>query len=296
MLARDNFLPRQLANIGDRLSYSNGIVLLAAAACVLIYMFGGIVNNLLNLYAIGVFTSFTIAQVGMVRLWLRERGPGWQGKLFFNALGAAATGVVTAIIAVSKFDDGDVISSHFHFGKYQPHYGTWLVVVLVPLMVAMFLKVSRHYEDLRRELSLDQALPAEPAANVVLVLVPRLHRGILDALNYARLVSQDVRAIYIETNPDATPALKRDWEQWAGAIPLVIMESPFRSLIGPLMRYIDAVQRERTDDVVTIILPELVSRKWWHRLLHNQAGPLIRFALAHRRDVIVTNVRYFLEH
>jgi len=131
---------------------------------------------------------------------------------------------------------------------------------------------------------------------VVLVLVPRLHRGIIDALNYARLVSADVRAIYIETNPDATPGLKRDWEHWAGTIPLVIMESPFRSLIGPLMRYIDAVQRERTDDVITIVLPELVSRKWWHQLLHNQAGPLIRFALAHRRDVIVTNVRYFLEH
>ena len=135
MLARDNFLPRQLANIGDRLSYSNGIVLLAAAACVLIYIFQGIVNNLLNLYAIGVFTSFTIAQIGMVRHWLRERERGWQGKLFFNALGAAATGVVTAIIAVSKFDDGDVISPTSTSASYQPHYGTWLVVVLVPLMV-----------------------------------------------------------------------------------------------------------------------------------------------------------------
>ena len=294
MLARDNFLPRQLANVGDRLSYSNGILILAAAACALIYVFKGIVDDLLSLYAIGVFTSFTLAQIGMVRHWLRERRPGWQVSMGINALGAAATGAVTLIIGISKFADGKPIG--FHVGPYQPHYGAWLVIVLVPLMVATFLKIHHHYDDLRRELSLDQPLPAEAAANVVLVLVPRLHRGILDALNYARLVSEDVRAVYIETNPDATSGLKRDWEHWAGAIPLVIMESPYRSLIGPLMRYIDAVQRERTDDVVTIILPELVSRKWWHRLLHNQAGPLIRFALAHRRDVIVTNVRYFLEH
>ena len=294
MLARDSFLPRQLANVGDRLSYSNGIILLSAAACALIYVFKGIVDDLLSLYAIGVFTSFTLAQIGMVRHWLRERHTGWQGSMVVNALGALATGAVTGIIGVSKFADGKPIG--FHLGKYEPHYGAWLVIVLVPLMVAMFLKIHRHYDDLRRELSLDQPLPPRAADNVVLVLVPRLHRGILDALNYARLVSQDVRAVYIETNPDNTPDLKRDWEHWAGAIPLVIMESQYRSLIGPLMRYIDAVQRERTDDVVTIILPELVSRKWWHRLLHNQAGPLIRFALAHRRDVIVTNVRYFLEH
>ncbi len=294
MLARDSFLPRQLANVGDRLSYSNGILLLAAAACALIYVFQGIVDDLLSLYAIGVFTSFTLAQIGMVRHWLRQRHPGWQGSMVVNALGALATGTVTLIIGVSKFADGKPIG--FHVGSYEPHYGAWLVIVLVPLMVATFLKIHRHYDDLHRELSLDQPLPTRAAANVVLVLVPRLHRGILDALNYARLVSEDVRAVYIETNPDNTPELKRDWEHWAGPIPLVIMESQYRSLIGPLMRYIDAVQRERTDDVVTIILPELVSRKWWHRLLHNQAGPLIRFTLAHRRDVIVTNVRYFLEH
>ena len=294
MLARDSFLPRQLGNVGDRLSFSNGIIVLAVAACVLIYIFKGIVDDLLSLYAIGVFTSFTLAQIGMVRHWLRERESGWQGKMIVNGLGALATGAVTAIIAVSKFADGKPIG--FHVGPYAPHYGAWIVIVLVPLMVATFLKINRHYAEMQMELSLDQPLPLRPQDNVVLVLVPRLHRGVLDALNYARLVSEDVRAVCIETNPDNTPALKRDWEHWAGNIPLVIMESPYRSLIGPLMRYIDAVQRERTDDIVTIIVPELVSRKWWHRLLHNQAGPLIRFALAHRRDVIVTNVRYFLEH
>lgn len=297
MLARDNFLPRQLANIGDRLAYSNGILLLALAAALLIVIFHGIVNNLLNLYAIGVFTSFTLAQYGMVRRWLRTRERGWQNALFYNTLGALATGAVTLIIAVSKFDDGDVIFPGIRFfGRYQPHYGTWLVLVLEPILVMLFLTVHRHYTEMREELALERRPPAMPSRNVVLVLVPRLHRGIVSALNYARLVGGDVRAVYIETNPAATADLKRDWHQWGGDIPLLIMESPYRSLIGPLMRYIDAVQKERADDVVTVIVPELVSRKWWHLLLHNQYAPLLRLAVAARRDVVLTNVRYFLEH
>ena len=206
-------MPRQLANIGDRLAYSNGIILLALAAAALIYIFHGVVNNLLNLYAIGVFTSFTIAQFGMVRRWLRTRERGWQHSLFFNALGAVATGLVTLIIAVSKFDDGDVISPAFHFGRYQPHYGTWLVLVLEPLMVMAFLKINRHYTEMSKELALRGRAMPEPSRNVVLVLVPRLHRGIVNALNYARLISDDARAICIETDPSRTPDLKREWEE-----------------------------------------------------------------------------------
>jgi len=300
MLARDGFMPRQLANVGDRLSFSNGIIFLALAAAALVWVFKGIVDSLLSLYAIGVFTSFTLAQIGMVLRWLRLRGPGWQMSLVTNALGALATGVVTVIIGVSKFADGEVISPHFYIpvgGGHvvHPHYGAWLVIVLVPIMVWAFLKVSRHYIDLSDDLTLDEFKPFVPSKNVVLVLVPRLHRGIVDALNYARLTSDDVRAVYMEINPVTTASLKAHWEEWAGDIPLVIIESPYRSLIGPLISYIDAVQQERGDDVVTVVLPELITRKWWHKLLHNQAGPLLRIMLATRRDVILTSVRYFLE-
>ena len=291
MLARDSFLPRQLANIGDRLSYSNGILLLSVAAIILILVFHGIVSNLLNLYAIGVFTSFTIAQYGMVRRWLRTREKGWQASLFFNALGAVATGIVTGIIAVSKFDDGDKIVPFLPL-----KYGTWIVLVLMPLMVVFFLRIHRHYKEMSEELSLDNLDMSAPKHNTVLVLLPRMHRGIVEALNYARLTSDDVRAVYIETDPERTPMLKKNWQAYGSDIPLVIMESPYRSLVGPLLRYIDAVQKERTDDVITIVLPELVSHKLWHALLHNQAGPLLKLALLNRRDVIVTNVRYFLEH
>ena len=296
MLAKDNFLPRQLANIGDRLSYANGIVLLCIAACALIWVFHGIVDALLSLYAIGVFTSFTLAQIGMVRRWWRQRNPGWQASLAVNALGALATGAVTVIIGISKFADGDIINPYFHFGKYEPHYGAWLVIVLVPVMVVMFLRVHRHYEEISQELALERLEVVTPRHNTVLVLVSRVHRGIVEALNYARLTSDDVRAVYIETDPGKTAAMKASWNAHVSDIPLVIMESPYRSLVGPLLRYIDAVQKDRSDDVVTVILPELVSRKLWHTLLHNQAGPLLKLALLNRRDVIVTNVRYFLEH
>lgn len=296
MLARDSFMPRQLANIGDRLSYSNGIILLSIAAIALVVIFKGIVDALLSLYAIGVFTSFTLAQIGMVRHWLRERHRGWQTSLFFNAFGALATGAVTAIIAVSKFADGDRMG--FAVGPYHPRYGAWIVIVLVPLMVTLFLHIHKHYKEMSEELSLDNAEMnlVAPRHNTVLVLLPRMHRGIIEALNYARLTSDDVRAVYIETDPERTPLLKKNWQAYGTDIPLVIMESPYRSLVGPLLRYIDAVQKERSDDVVTIVLPELVSRKLWHALLHNQAGPLLKLALLNRRDVIVTNVRYFLEH
>jgi amino acid transporter len=297
MMARDSFLPRQLANIGDRLSYSNGIVILALVASALIIIFHGLVDALLPMYAIGVFIGFTLAQTGMVRRWLRLRTKGWQTSLFFNALGAVATGIVVLIIAISKFATGDPISPYFQFGPLQPHYGVWIVLLLVPLMVMFFLRIYRHYEGLKVELSLDNMESVAPTHNTVLVLVPRMHRGIIEALNYARLTSDDVRAVYIETDPDRTPRLKKDWQAHVAAdIPLVIMESPYRSLIGPLLRYIDAAQKERSDDIVTIVLPELVSRKLWHTLLHNQAGTLLKLALLNRRDVIVTNVRYFLQH
>ena len=305
MLARDSYMPRQLANIGDRLAFSNGIVVLSLAAMFLVHIFHGIVDALLSLYAIGVFMSFTLAQIGMVRRWQTGRESGWMGKLIINAIGALATGAVTLIIGYSKFADGDVISHHLRvpaitvgsatIGPFSPHYGAWLVIVIVPIMVAMFLKIHRHYDTMRSELALDRVPPIHPDKNTVLVLVPRVHRGVVDALAYSRLVGKDVRGVHVEVDPNGTPALKRDWEEWAPDIPLLILESPFRSLVTPILEYIKAVQDEREDDFVTVIVPELVPRKWWQRALHNQAGPLLRTALAGREDVVVTNVRYFLE-
>lgn len=217
------------------------------------------------------------------------------GTATVNALGAVATGIVAVIIAVSKFTSGLPISERLHIGPYVPHYGAWLVVVLIPMLVAMFGEIGRHYRDMAQELSLDGYARTPRSCNVVLVLVPRLHRGIVEALDYAQNLSDDVRAIYIETNPATTRGLKADWDKWAGDIPLLILESPYRSLLGPLLRYIEAVQKERDDDIITVIVPELASAKWWHWVLHNQTAPILKLALLGRRDVVVTNVRYFLK-
>jgi len=295
MMARDGYLPRQLANLGDRLAFNNGIVILAVVATFLILVFHGRVDALLPMYAIGVFIGFTLAQTGMVVRWLKSRSKGWQSGIIINGLGALSTGVVSVIIGWSKFDNGDIISPYFKIGRYHPHYGTWIVLVLVPLFVATFYKIHKHYIDLKEDLSLARGWAPMPSHNTVLLLVPRLHRGMMEALNYARLISQDIRAVHIETNPENTGRLKQDWEPHAPDVPLLIIESPFRSLVGPLLRYIEVVQTERRDDVVTVVVPELVSRRWWHRLLHNQAGPILRFALFNRKDVVIVNVRYFLE-
>lgn len=333
MLARDRFLPRQLASVGDRLVYANGIFVLAVVSAILLVIFRGNVYELIPLYAVGVFTSFTLAQAGMVRHWLHDKRPGWQYSIFLNGLGAVATALVAIIFVVSKWASGVVISQsiriwtdgvwqwhagefhHWSFRAYRqwqhahpgqalpgftigpgltPHYGAWLVAVLIPLLVMMFRKIELHYQDVRRQLSLQNYHPRMPARHVVLVLIPGLNRGVVDALHYASMISSDCRAVYVEIDEAITPRLKENWEKWSDDIPLLILASPFRSLIGPVRRYIDAVQRERSDDVVTVVLPEFVSTKWWHAILHNQAGLLLKLSLLNRPGIVVTNVRYFL--
>ncbi|HEY3330500.1 MAG TPA: APC family permease [Capsulimonadaceae bacterium] len=303
MMARDGYLPRQLAAIGDRLAYSNGILVLAVVASLLIVAFKGRVEALLPMYAIGVFIGFTLAQTGMVIRWNKLRTKGWETSIAINAVGALSTGAVSVIIGVSKFANGQLINKHLVFGPVtiaghvigpcSPHYGTWIVLVLVPILVTIFSRIHRHYVDTAVELALDKYEVFEPTHNTVLVLVSRLHRGVAQAVAVAKMMGKDVRGVCIEIDPADTPGLKEAWEEREPDIPLVIMQSPYRSLIGPLLRYIDAVQHDRANDVVTVVVPELVSRKWWHRLLHNQTGPLLRFALSNRRDVVVTTVRYF---
>lgn len=279
ILSRDRYMPRQLSNQGDKLVFSNGIVLLAILAMGLIVAFHGSVDRLIPLYAVGVFTAFTLSQAGMVRHWLKVRGPGWIVKCTVNGLGAACTAIVLGVIATEKF-----------------HEGAWIVIILVSILVAMFTSIRRHYEFVRRSLSIADGAPTRPRkANTVLVLVPSLHRGIFPALDYARGISPDCRAIHIEIDPNEVRRLIADWERNVGDdVPLVILPSPYRSLIGPLMAYLDEVQRERPDHVVTVVLPEFVSTKWWHSLLHNANGPLLKLYLSQRPGVVLTNVRYFL--
>jgi amino acid transporter len=277
-LARDRFIPRQFATQGDRLVFSNGIVILAGLACVLVVVFQGDTQELLPLYAIGVFISFTVSQSGMVRRWLRLKEEGWAWRIWFSLVGAIVTGIVLVTLAVTKFIEG-----------------AWIVVLLIPALVIIFLIVHHHYETVAAQLSLEGMAPPPPMDGTILVLVGDLHRGVVQALQYAQSLSPTAKAVYVETDPERTRRLEERWGKWGMGIPLVVLNSPYRSLLGPLMDYIDQLQRQRGEHhVVTIVLPEFIPAKWWQQLLHNQTALLIKGQLLFRKNVVVTDVPYHL--
>lgn len=281
ILARDRFMPKQLTNLGDKLVFNNGIFMLGIFAALLIIVKKGSVDALIPLYALGVFTAFTLSQSGMVVHWwkLKDEDKAWQRKAVINGVGAAATFVVLLDIAYEKFTEG-----------------AWIVIVLIVLLVFLFMGIHRHYASVAQQLKMSNyASPKTPFKNTVLVLVPALHRGVMPALEYARSLSEDCRAVYIETDEEKTKLLKTRWEEWAIEIPLVILNSPYRSLITPIMQYLDAVQVEKRNHLVTVVVPEYVPIHWWDYLLHGNSGTLIKLALLARKDVVVANVRYYLQ-
>jgi len=277
IMARDRFLPRQLYNVGDRLVFSNGILLLATLAAILIVAFRGEVNALIPLYAIGVFMSFTLSQAGMVRHTMRLRERGWRRRAIVSAIGATVTAIVVIVQALTKFSEG-----------------AWVVLILIPTLVLVFLRVNDHYVQLGNQLRLTPEDTFEPTHNTVVVLTPSLHRGVLPALEFAKTLSSDVRAVHIDTDPTDAGLLEQRWPVWGGGLPLIILESPYRSLVGPLLEYLDEVKKEREEHMIVVVVPEFVSPKWWHRLLHNQSGLLLKFVLMFRPGIITTNVRYYL--
>ena len=282
LLAKDRFLPRQLASLGDRLVFSNGILGLSFAAVLLIFWFHGDTHRLIPLYAVGVFLSFTLSQVGMVVHHLREREKGWIRSLAFNVVGAITTFVVLIVIASTKF-----------------FLGAWMVVLFIPILVFIFLRIHKHYVAIGNELTLiHQEVPKqlEPVYHTVIVPISGVHRGVIDALRYALTIGNDVRACYVEIDSSATEKVKADWQKWAHEIPFVILKSPYRSVITPVLEYIDDVERTTHGDMITVIIPEFVTKKWWHQILHNQTALMIRTALMFRKGKVVTSVRYHLRN
>jgi amino acid transporter len=276
-LASDRFIPRQFANQGDRLVFSNGIIILAGFAILLLVVFQGETHALIPLYAVGVFISFTLSQSGMVRRWLVLREAGWWWRVWISGIGAVVTGIVMLTIAATKFS-----------------HGAWIVVLLIPTLVAVFVVVHRHYDDVALQLSLEDIDQLPPVQNTVLVLVGDLHRGVLRAVRYAQSLSANAKAVYVEIDPERTRRLEERWGRWGMGLPLVVLTSPYRSLLGPLIDYIDRLQARDPDRIVTIILPEFVPARWWQQILHNQTALLIKGALLFRRNVVVTDVPYLL--
>ncbi|MEK6580580.1 MAG: amino acid permease, partial [Bdellovibrionota bacterium] len=280
-LAKDRYLPRQLASLGDRLVFSNGIMGLSLAAIALIVIYKGDTHHLIPLYAIGVFLSFTLSQSGMVLHHWREKKTGWATSMMFNATGAVTTFAVLCVLVYTKF-----------------LAGAWLIIILIPAMVFFFKRINIHYLSVGKELSLlGQIAPGklEPVKHTVIVPISGIHRGVIDALRYALSISDDVRACYVELDPEATIRMQDEWRKWAHEIPFVVLKSPYRSVIAPLLDYIDDLEQTTHDDMITIIIPEFVTAKWRHQILHNQTALLIRAALMFRPRKVVTSVRYHLK-
>ena len=280
IVARDSYLPRQFANQGDRLVFSNGILFLAVAASGLLVAFGGLTTLLIPLYAVGVFTSFTLSQLGMVRHHLRLRETAWRRGVVINGVGAVATAVVLSIVAVTKFA-----------------VGAWLPILVVPVIIALFAAVKRHYDRIEKMLAVRPGQQRSRHGNhTVVVLVGRVHKGTIEALDYARsLRPNHLTAVHVSAD-GAAEDLQGDWDAFGFDIPLEIVPSPYRELTPAVERYLDELDERWSDDTITIVIPEFVTGRLLSptQLLHNQSAAALKLALLYRRHTVVTSVPYHL--
>jgi len=277
-VAQDGYMPRQLTSVGDRLVFQNGIITLAALSIALIVGFNADVHQLIPMYAVGVFLSFTLSQSGMVAWWNRQGKRSWkQGVSFFGAL---VCGVVTLALFFTRFTEG-----------------AWITIAALCVAMIIFYQVKAHYNQLDAQLSVDFTEGVEPTKTTTLLLVPRLHQGILQAVSYANSLSQDVRAVHVTLSPDGAAKVKEQWSQLSVDIPLVILESPYRSLVEPIIDYVRQSKAEAKDvrHTITVIVPQAVPRLWIQQLLHNNLAEQLKQALCEEEDVIITNVRYQLK-
>jgi amino acid transporter len=290
ILAQSHYLPNQLTSLGDRLVFNNGILALALSSAVLIVIFGGDTHQLVPLYAAGVFLSFTLSQTGIVHHWHREGQRGWQWKALINGVGAAATGLVTIIVLVANF-----------------LRGAWIVALLILTFVWMFQAVKRYYSSVARQLSLEGLAPEawddadSQARHKIVVPISGMHRGTLAALHFARVMSADVAAVIVNVEPERTARVREKWRVWGHGVPLVVLDSPYRSVIRPLLSYLRKVdQRDPERGLAVVVLPEFVPPHWWNHLFHNQTAILFKAILTYQRGKtgkgrVVINVPYHLE-
>ena len=276
ILAGDRFLPRQLASLGDRLVYSNGILILAGSAGLLIILFGGDTHALIPLYAVGVFLAFTLSQSGMVARHLREKGPRYRLHAAINGAGAMATGAALLVISVTKFT-----------------HGAWIVILLIPLFVFFFLRTHRHYFYVRQQLSLREIDPERPLRHTAIVPISAVNRATVYAIRYAKSIAHEVEAVHIAIDPYKAEQIRQQWKTWGGGVPLKILESPYRSIVQPLVDHIDDLMHgRRRNEMVTVVLPEFVTAHWWEGLFHNQSAFLVKGALLFRPGVVVTSIPF----
>lgn len=279
ILARDGFMPHQMATFGDRLVFSNGIIILGVFACLLLVMFEGDTHALIPLYAIGVFVSFTLSQAGMVKRWLAKKGPHWRTKLIVNGVGAVTTGIATIIIASTKFMQG-----------------AWIVFLLIMILLLMFQGIRSHYNAVTEQISLDRRgeRPPLPRRNVVIIPISGLNRAVVRALDYARSRPGDIRAVYVDLDEEEGAKVKTQWAQWGGGVNLIALSSPYRSVLGSLLDYVEDVLEKDPKTWITVVIPEILPARWWQSILHNQRALMLKAALLFKDRVIITDVPYHL--
>lgn len=278
IVAQDRFLPRQLANLGDRLVFSNGMIFLALVAILLLWAFGGDVHSLIPLYMVGVFLAFTLSQAGMVVHWWHANEPGRGWRLGVNAVGAVTTGLVLVVVAVVKFGEG-----------------AWMVIFALAALILLFRKVRSHYYATTRELSLaDYEKPGEIRHTAVVPVPPSMNKAVMRAVEYARSISKDTIAVNVNVEGLDRQELQEKWQTWAPDVPLVVLDSPYRAIHRPLLRFIDELEGWRDDDLITVVIPESVGKRWWHHLLHNQTSLFLKAALFFKPKIIVTSIPYHL--
>jgi hypothetical protein len=297
LMAEDGFLPRQFAYRGSRLVYSRGIIALAFIACMLIVAFDASVTGLIPLYAIGVFLAFTLSQAGMARRWwkigrlrpgieARERGStlrpeaGWKAKMIINGFGAVCTAVVVVVFSITKFEEG-----------------AWIVLILIPLLVVLLRVVHNHYQRLAQSLSLENFGEPPPVPRHRIILpISSVHQGTLAALRYAQMLSDDVTAVHVSIDPEEGERVRQQWETWGKGVRLVILESPYRLFLEPLLEYIDELASQRQpNETITIIVPQFVPKRWLYNILHTQTAMMLRLVLLFKQGVVITDVPYQVE-
>ena len=278
ILARDGYMPHQMATFGDRLVFSNGIFILGFFACLLLVLFHGDTHALIPLYAIGVFVSFTLSQAGMVKRWLVKRGLHWRKKLVVNGIGAITTGVATVIIATTKFVQG-----------------AWIVFLLVAVLIMMFRGIRSHYKAVAEQVSLTRdTRPPRPRRNLVIIPIGGVNRSVIRAVDYARSRGGDIRAILVDVDKEETALVEIKWAQWGCGVPLVVRPSPYRSILSSILDYIEELQQKDPDCWITVVIPEILPARWWQNILHNQRALLLKGALLFKDRVVLTDVPYHL--